>query len=171
LSVLGCSSAKERALVLVTFLERQELLDLRTVDLLMVWREVKIKHEVGKLDYLEVKYDVPEHDFVVFDEVILKKNLVALFADNVDELFVKTHWWQHADRITLSTINVRILLLGVDFEFRNVLTLANGTLNCVAAQVLLEAREHLLFTKGFFAFLTDFVNLKVEQVFEDVAQL
>lgn len=79
----------EETLSLGNLLDGQELHDLGTVNLLMMWRVVEVDHEVGELQYLEVEDDVPEKDLVVPYEIVLKQNLVTLLGYYIYEFFIK----------------------------------------------------------------------------------
>lgn len=105
------------------------------------------------------------------DERFRHEELVALLGNYVEELLVECHGRQQLDRFVLDIFQVRgVLMLAVHREFRHELLATNGALDCVGAQVLLEAGEKFLFAERLFALRTRFFDVEIERIFQNVAE-
>ena len=61
-------------------------------------------------------------------------------------------------------------MLAVNRELWDEFLAANGALNSVGTQVLLEAGEKFLFAERFFALRTRFFDVKEQRVFQNMAE-
>jgi hypothetical protein len=107
---------------------------------------------------------------VVSLEPTVEQDTVSILNNDVVEFLVESDWRQQHDLQSMAAIDELIVGLRVDRELRSEHLAADGTLDTIVAEVLLESREYLLLSQAFIALRALAIDFEVKGVFEDVAE-
>jgi len=121
---------------------------------------VKIEHEKGEAQDLEVEDDVPEDGAVLLHKAVLQSDLLPLLLYDIDVFFIQGHWGQQLHAHALLALQLVGLGLRVDLELWDEVLLADGATDGVGGEVLAKAGEDLLLLQRLIALLAESLKLK-----------
>lgn len=105
------------------------------------------------------------------EEGLFQDDLLSFLLDYIDILFVKSNGGEELDTLALFAADIVSLVLGVNFELRDIIFLAERAFNRISRQVLRKTRKNLLLLQGLLTLLADSLDFQIQRIFKDLGEL